>query len=123
MNQMTSQMQGMSVNPQIGMQQSYGFPQQQHQFNMAQYKMNPSLNNQLNFTQRSSNQLMYNTNQMNSFNQTVGNNVMMNGSLAANQQNRVGAQPLVTNGMMGNNVNLMGNNMNSGNTMNNQLWN
>ena len=120
---MTSQMQGMSVNPQIGMQQSYGFPQQQHQFNMAQYKMNPSLNNQLNFTQRSSNQLMYNTNQMNSFNQTMGNNVMMNGSSAANQQNRVGAQPLVTNGMMGNNVNLMGNNMNSGNTMNNQLWN
>ena len=123
MNQMTSQMQGMSVNPQIGMQQSYGFPQQQHQFSMAQYKMNPSLNNQLNFTQPSSNQLMYNTNQMNSFNQTMGNNVMMNGSLAANQQNRVGAQPLVTNGMMGNNVNLMGNNMNSGNTMNNQLWN
>ena len=123
MNQMTSQMQGMSVNPQIGMQQSYGFPQQQHRFNMAQYKMNPSLNNQLNFTQPSSNQLMYNTNQMNSFNQTMGNNVMMNGSLAANQQNRVGAQPLVTNGMMGNNVNLMGNNMNSGNTMNNQLWN
>ena len=120
---MTSQMQGMSVNPQIGMQQSYGFPQQQHQFNMAQYKMSPSLNNQLNFTQPSSNQLMYNTNQMNSFNQTMGNNVMMNGSLAANQQNRVGAQPLVTNGMMGNNVNLMGNNMNSGNTMNNQLWN